>query len=131
VATEIAKVSVRAAEFNIAENGIDNIDVVRMASEDFSQVLKGERRARRTAHLDLTSCNFTTVLVDPPRSGLDADTVAQVSEYQHIVYISCNPETLKANLADLTQTHQIERFAIFDQFPYTHHLECGVYLTRK
>jgi len=131
VATEIAKVSVRAAEFNIADNGIDNIDVVRMSSEDFSQVLKGEREARRTAHLDLASCNFTTVLVDPPRSGLDAETVAQVSEYQHIVYISCNPETLKDNLATLTQSHRIERFAIFDQFPYSHHLECGIYLTRQ
>ncbi|MFC6669047.1 tRNA (uridine(54)-C5)-methyltransferase TrmA [Marinobacterium aestuariivivens] len=131
VATEIAKVSVRAAEFNIAENGIDNIDVVRMSSEDFSQVLKGEREARRTAHLDLASCDFTTVLVDPPRSGLDPNTVLQVSEYQHIVYISCNPETLNENLTDLTRTHRIERFAIFDQFPYTHHLECGVYLVKR
>ncbi|GGO79441.1 tRNA/tmRNA (uracil-C(5))-methyltransferase [Marinobacterium nitratireducens] len=130
VATEIAKVSVRAAQFNIAENAIDNIDVIRMSSEEFSQVLKGEREARRTAHLDLANYDFTTVLVDPPRSGLDPDTVAQVSEYRNIVYISCNPETLKQNLAELTRSHRIERFAIFDQFPYTEHLECGVYLTK-
>jgi tRNA (uracil-5-)-methyltransferase len=70
-------------------------------------------------------------LVDPPRSGLDALTVKQVSEYENIIYISCNPETLKENLQNLTQTHDIKRFAIFDQFPYTEHLECGVYLTRK
>lgn len=25
----------------------------------------------------------------------------------------------------------IEKFAIFDQFPYTHHIECGVYLKKK
>ncbi|NVK41624.1 MAG: tRNA (uridine(54)-C5)-methyltransferase TrmA [Oceanospirillaceae bacterium] len=131
VATEIAKVSVRAAEFNIAENGIDNIDVIRMSSEEFSQVLKGERQARRTAHLDLGGYDFTTVLVDPPRSGLDPDTVKQVSEYPNIVYISCNPETLRQNLAELTRTHRIERFAMFDQFPYTEHLECGVYLVKK
>ena len=27
-------------------------------------------------------------------------------------------------------SHKIEKFAVFDQFPYTHHLECGAILTR-
>jgi hypothetical protein len=30
-----------------------------------------------------------------------------------------------------TKTHDIKRFAVFDQFPYTHHLECGVYLVKR
>ncbi|MFK9875503.1 hypothetical protein ACJEQ9_13315, partial [Klebsiella pneumoniae] len=25
----------------------------------------------------------------------------------------------------------VTRLALFDQFPYTHHMECGVLLTRK
>jgi len=25
----------------------------------------------------------------------------------------------------------VERFALFDQFPYTHHIECGLYLVKK
>ncbi|PCQ01756.1 hypothetical protein CP995_32730, partial [Klebsiella pneumoniae] len=29
------------------------------------------------------------------------------------------------------QTHNVTRLALFDQFPYTHHMECGVLLTRK
>ena len=31
----------------------------------------------------------------------------------------------------LTKTHNIIRGAAFDQFPYTHHLECGIYLVKK
>jgi hypothetical protein len=26
---------------------------------------------------------------------------------------------------------EIERFAMFDQFPYTHHVECGLYLKKR
>ncbi|GGC01214.1 tRNA/tmRNA (uracil-C(5))-methyltransferase [Marinobacterium zhoushanense] len=130
VATEISKESVRSARFNIEQNGIDNIDVLRMPSEDLSLVLKGQKETRKVNGLALDECEFTTVLVDPPRAGLDDETVSQVVEYQHILYISCNPETLRENLREITKTHRIERFAIFDQFPYTEHLECGVYLTR-
>lgn len=131
VATEISKTSVRAARFNIEENNIDNVDVVRISSEEFSEVLSGQVEKRRTRDLKLDECNFTTVLVDPPRSGLDDATVKQVQAYDNILYISCNPETLKANLEVITETHTLQRFAIFDQFPYTDHLECGVFLSRK
>lgn len=133
IATEIAKVSVDAAQYNIAANNVDNVKILRMSSEEFSQALQGVREFRRLrqAGVDLNQYNFSTVLVDPPRSGLDDETVKQVSEYDNIVYISCNPETLLDNLDDLSKTHKVERFAIFDQFPYTHHLECGVYLTRR
>ena len=132
VATEIAKVSVRAAEYNIEANQIDNVQVLRMSSEEFSQALQGVREFRRLKerNIELSSYDFSTVLVDPPRSGLDAETVKQVTAYDNIVYVSCNPDTLVENLRDLTKTHKIQRFAIFDQFPYTHHLETGVYLTR-
>lgn len=131
VATEISKTSVRAAEYNIEVNGITNLNVLRMPSEDLTLVLQGKKETRKVEGLDLESYQFSTVLVDPPRSGLDAETVAQVSEYENIVYISCNPDTLRENLKLITATHKVERFAVFDQFPYTHHLECGVYLTRK
>jgi len=70
------------------------------------------------------------VLVDPPRSGLDPDSTELVSRFQKIIYISCNPETLKENLTQLSKTHKIDRFALFDQFPYTHHVEVGMVLSR-
>ena len=75
--------------------------------------------------------NLNTVLVDPPRAGLDSDTVQLVSQFKDIIYISCNPETLQANVAALSATHEIQHFALFDQFPYTHHMEAGVVLVRR
>ncbi|HCM46387.1 MAG TPA: tRNA (uridine(54)-C5)-methyltransferase TrmA, partial [Colwellia sp.] len=129
--TEISKTSVRSAQINISENGIDNIDIVRMSSEEFSQAMNGERKFRRLEGFDLTAYNYDTVLVDPPRAGLDIDSVELVRRFKKIIYISCNPETLKDNLALLIETHQIDKFALFDQFPYTDHVETGVILTRK
>lgn len=131
IATEIAKTSVNAARYNIELNNIQNIDVIRMPSEDLTLVLQGKKQTRKVAGLKLETCQFSTVFVDPPRSGLDDDTVQQVSEYNNIVYISCNPQTLHENLSVITKTHHIDRFAVFDQFPYTHHLECGVFLRKK
>ena len=129
--TEISKTSVRSAQVNINKNNISNIDIVRMSSEEFSQAMNGERKFRRLEDFDLTTYNYDTVLVDPPRAGLDKDSVELVRRFNKIIYISCNPETLKDNLTLLVETHQIDKFALFDQFPYTDHVETGVILTRK
>jgi len=129
--TEISKTSVKSAQVNIKENNINNIDIVRMSSEEFSQAMNGERKFRRLEDFDLTAYNYDTVLVDPPRAGLDIDSVELVRRFNKIIYISCNPETLKDNLALLVETHKIDKFALFDQFPYTDHIETGVILTRK
>lgn len=129
--TEISKTSVKSAQYNIKANNIDNIDIVRMSSEEFSQAMAGQRQFKRLADFDLTSYQFDSVLVDPPRAGLDADSIALVSQFKQIIYISCNPQTLQQNLIELVKTHDIERCALFDQFPYTHHVETGVILTQK
>jgi tRNA (uracil-5-)-methyltransferase len=129
--TEISKTSVKSAQTNIAENQLTNVDIIRMSSEDFSQAMNGERVFRRLEGFDLKSYNYDTVLVDPPRAGLDSDSVELVSRFERFVYISCNPDTLKENLAELVKTHNIEKFALFDQFPYTRHVEAGVILSRK
>ncbi len=62
------------------------------------------------------------------RAGLDSATVTMVSRFKRILYISCNPDTLAANVEALSKSHRITRFALFDQFPYTDHMECGVLL---
>ncbi|MCC5878466.1 MAG: tRNA (uridine(54)-C5)-methyltransferase TrmA [Idiomarina sp.] len=131
LATEISKSSVNSANNNITRNQIENVTVVRLAAEEVTQAMNGEREFRRLQGIDLTSYDCRTVLVDPPRAGLDGQTLAMISRYEHILYISCNPETLAENLETLTQTHQIERAALFDQFPFTEHTEAGVLLTRK
>ncbi|MDU0353208.1 tRNA (uridine(54)-C5)-methyltransferase TrmA [Paraglaciecola aquimarina] len=130
LATEISKTSVAAAQYNIAKNNIDNLRIIRMSSEEFVQAQQGVRTFRRLEGIDLKEYNCKTVLVDPPRAGLDDNTVDMIKAYQNIIYISCNPETLKHNLDSLLKTHRVSRFALFDQFPYTHHAECGVYLQK-
>lgn len=131
LATEIAKPSVAAAQYNITANEIDNVQIIRMAAEEFTQAMNGVREFNRLKGIDLKSYRCETIFVDPPRSGLDAETVKMVQAYPQILYISCNPQTLCENLETLSETHQISRLALFDQFPYTHHMECGVWLTRK
>ncbi|BBT73187.1 MULTISPECIES: tRNA (uridine(54)-C5)-methyltransferase TrmA [Enterobacteriaceae] len=131
LATEIAKPSVAAAQYNIAANQIDNVQIIRMAAEEFTQAMNGVREFNRLQGIDLKSYQCETIFVDPPRSGLDSETEKMVQGYPNILYISCNPQTLCQNLETLSQTHNVSRLALFDQFPYTHHMECGVLLTKK
>lgn len=131
LATEISKVSVNSALTNFAANQVDNVKVVRMSSEEFTQALNKQRPFRRLADIDLESYKFSTIFVDPPRAGLDSETEKLVSRFDNILYISCNPDTLASNLSQITQTHNIESVAVFDQFPWTDHLESGVLLKRK
>ena len=112
-------------------DSVDNVTVVRMSSEEFTQALNGERPFRRLAEINLRDFNFTTIFVDPPRAGLDDGTLELARRFETILYVSCNPETLRSNLDVLNSTHQIVRTAIFDQFPWTHHLESGVLLKRR
>jgi len=130
LATEVSKTSVKSALYNIRLNHINNIAIARMSSEELTQAVNGDREFHRLRDIDLKSYNFSTVFVDPPRAGLDRDTETLVSKFDNILYVSCNPSTLKSNLTTLTKTHKIRSFAFFDQFPYTHHRECGVLLQK-
>jgi tRNA (uracil-5-)-methyltransferase len=131
LATEISKGSIKAAKENCTLNGIDNISFIRLSSEEMTEALNKTREFTRLKDIDLDAYNFSTVLVDPPRAGLDGDTITLISEIKNIIYISCNPETLARDLEYLTKSHNIEESAIFDQFPHTHHIESGVFLTKK
>ena len=131
LATEIAKPSVEAAQFNIVKNRIDNLQIIRMSAEEFTQALNRVREFNRLKGIDLSSYECNTIFVDPPRAGLDPETVKLVQNYERILYISCNPYTLCDNLTELSKTHRIEKAALFDQFPYTEHMESGVWLIRK
>lgn len=131
MATEISKSSVSTALSNLAENAVNNVQVVRMSSEELTQAMEEVRPFRRLEGIDLKAYNFTTLFVDPPRAGLDPGTLDLAQRFDNIIYISCNPQTLHRDLATLIQTHDIQRFALFDQFPYTDHRECGILLNRR
>ncbi len=131
LATEISKNSIKAAKENCQLNAVENIAFIRLSSEEMTQALNQERVFRRMEGIDLEAYNFTHVLVDPPRAGLDEATIALISTIEQIIYISCNPDTLARDLERLTQTHVVTEAAVFDQFPHTSHIESGVILRRR
>jgi len=128
LATEISKNSIKAAKENCVLNGVENISFVRLSSEEMTSALRKERQFNRLKGIDIDEYNFRCVLVDPPRAGLDEATRELISTFENIIYISCNPETLARDLEALTQSHEVVRAALFDQFPHTGHMESGVFL---
>ena len=131
LATEISKRSIYAALENCKLNGVENITFARLASEEMTEALNEKRIFNRLKEIDLKSYDFSTVLVDPPRAGLDEGTIELISNIENIIYISCNPETLARDLETLINTHDVVEAAMYDQFPHTEHVESGVFLKRK
>ena len=131
LATEISKSSINAAKANMLLNDVQNIEFVRMSVEDFVGALDGVREFRRMKDIDISQYNINSIFVDPPRSGMDEDSCIFASRYDSILYISCNPETLVRDLEILCKSHTVEDMALFDQFPYTHHVEMGVKLVKR
>ncbi len=133
LATEVSKSSIQSARYNCTLNQINNVKFIRLSSEEFTEAFRGTREFRRLkqADVNLEDYQFSTALVDPPRAGLDKQTLALISKFDQILYISCNPQTLTDNLKTLAHDFTIKKWALFDQFPYTDHTEVGVFLTRK
>lgn len=133
-ATEVARVPTETAIYNMQLNHIDNLKLARLSAVEVSEALTKVRTFKRLKdkEIDLDSYDFSTILVDPPRAGIqDPQALAFTAQYDNIIYISCGPDSLAQDLITLSKTHKIERVEFFDQFPYTHHLESGVFLTRR
>ncbi|MCF6244783.1 MAG: tRNA (uridine(54)-C5)-methyltransferase TrmA [Sulfurovum sp.] len=128
LATEISKSSIKAALENCVLNGVENITFARLSAQEMTEALGKERTFNRLNHIDLEAYSFSTVLVDPPRAGLDDASRRLISTIENIIYISCNPETLARDLETLCKTHKVVDAALFDQFPHTTHVESGVFL---
>jgi len=78
--------------------------------------------------------NPEVVLVNPPRRGLSAATIAYLHRVTpiHILYSSCNPETFCRDVQNLSSHYEIEQVTPFDMFPMTKHWEVfGVLNKRK
>ena len=131
LATEISKTSIKSALKNCELNDVHNITFLRMSAEELTSALKKERIYNRLVGIQLEEYRFSHVFVDPPRSGMDEASLEFIAQFENIIYISCNPETLKRDLEVLTKQYAILHFALFDQFPNTEHLESGVILKRR
>lgn len=83
----------------------------------------------------LKNLNFNPdiIIVDPPRSGLNKETINNILKFNsnEIIYVSCDPMTLVRDLNILNKYYNIKEITPFDMFPNTYHVECLTYLTKK
>jgi tRNA/tmRNA/rRNA uracil-C5-methylase (TrmA/RlmC/RlmD family) len=80
--------------------------------------------------LPASAPNETTVIVDPPASGLTANIRKVLIDLPPatLIYISCNPPTLARDLSDLQQAFAISSVTPLDMFPQTAEIEVAVHL---
>ncbi|MBV7433065.1 methyltransferase domain-containing protein [Dermabacteraceae bacterium TAE3-ERU5] len=71
------------------------------------------------------------VIVNPPRRGIGKESTDFFNRVlpAHLVYSSCNPQSLARDLARMPG-YRISAGRLFDMFPHTDHAEVAVLLTR-
>ena len=77
--------------------------------------------------------SFDVVFMDPPRSGSDERFCSSLVRMRpkKIVYISCGPESLAADLERLTAGgYIVQKIQPVDMFPFTEHIETVVLLSK-
>jgi len=119
IGIEAVKDAVVNANENAKLNGAQNVSFLCADAADKCTYLSKKRK-------------INTLIVDPPRSGLDDEMLECIlkSKIQNVIYISCNPATLGKNLAFLKERYQIKTIIPFDMFPQTPHVESVVMLTK-
>ena len=105
---EINESAILSANFNKKINNVNNISFECKKASDISNIYED------------------VVVVDPPRSGLDKNTVNILisSNIKKIVYVSCNPITLARDLNVIKDKYELKDMTLFDMFPNTRHVEC-------
>ncbi len=119
---EINDQSVKYARINARRQGVQNAEFIRGNVEE---VLAD--RVRLGASVDL-------ILLDPPRTGLSAESLAAVSglKAQDIIYISCNPATQARDIKFLSERgYDLQRLQPLDMFAQTEHIETVALLRQR
>lgn len=111
---DILEDNIKLANLNKDENKIDNIEFILGDSKIISDN------------------NYDTIIVDPPRSGLSKEVINNLLEMKSnkIVYVSCNPTTLKRDIS-LLNDYELKKLSVVDMFPKTMHVECVCVLNRS
>ncbi len=114
---EINPSSVKDAKTNIKLNKINNINII---EGNVSNILKNNKK-------------YSTIIVDPPRNGLDKKTKNKLLEIKSkkIIYISCNPITLARDISDLKKEYNLSKITLVDMFPNTYHVESICLLSKN
>lgn len=107
------------ANENALANGKENIKFI--CGDAGSELEKLEKQMR-----------INTLIVDPPRTGLDDTMLRAVkqSSVDTIIYISCNPSTLAKDIKDLSSLYTVEKVQPVDIFSQTAHVETVCLLSK-
>jgi 23S rRNA (uracil1939-C5)-methyltransferase len=109
--------------------GIDNsenaIAHARRSTGENERYLHGDVAAHLGEVLASGEAARTTVLLDPPATGLEPHVIDQLlaGRPAEILYISCNPATLARDLALLAREYALESVTPIDMFPQTAEIE--------
>lgn len=74
-----------------------------------------------------------SIIIDPPRSGLNKDTLDTIIKLsaKRVIYVSCDPMTLARDLNILSSIYNINKVYALNMFPRTYHVECVCLLSLK
>ncbi len=113
--------SIYSALHNKKKNNINNVDFI-----------KG-KTGKVLYDLKTKNVQPTTLIVDPPRSGLEEETITYLlkNPIQKLIYISCNPSTLAKNIAKLNKKYNLISIKPYDMFPQTSHIESVAVMEKK
>ncbi|MBA3962650.1 MAG: class I SAM-dependent RNA methyltransferase [Chthoniobacterales bacterium] len=91
----------------------------------------GDLAGRLAAELSQADPALTTVIVDPPATGLQEEVREVLRAYPvgTLLYVSCNPPTLARDLAELGARWTLRSVQPFDMFPQTAEIEALAHLT--
>jgi len=118
------------------------ITAVEVAEPSFTALTSNKvsnRQAVKDTTLDFLSHAVTDrdrpdlIVLDPPRSGAGREVCELLGRIAAptLVYVSCSPDTLPADLATLTAAgYTVAALHLFDLFPQTTHIETVAVLTR-
>ena len=130
LSTENSRPSIKGLEKNLILNKSNNVSFARLSGNETLDALNRKREYRRLSNININNFDISTIFLDPPRGGLDEETLRSISGFSQIIYISCGFESLLKDLEYLKKSHHICQTALFDQFPYTEHIESGVILRK-
>ncbi len=119
---EVNKTAVRDAIINASVNERSNIT---FTEADATKWLVDMAEAGKKVDV---------IFMDPPRAGSTKRFIEAVTQLapQRVVYISCNPQTLKRDLDDFTSKYyNVKEIVPFDLFPNTSHIETVCLLSKK
>ncbi len=115
---EIIDNAIKDANLNKIFNHKDNLEFV---CDDTKNIL------------DKITNEFDTLILDPPRNGVNKQVIDKILEVKpdKIIYISCNPITLARDLLYLKESYDISEVKLLDMFVNTEHVECCALLNLK